>query len=288
MKNYIKLARFKHCIKNIFILLPLFFGHKLFDIEANIGCILGFFAFSLLSSVVYIVNDINDIENDKRHPQKRLRPIASGKISIKNGIIYAAFLAVLSCVCAYFACRENPFSVIFLITYFVINFMYSFGLKNYPIIDVAILASGFLLRLLFGASIVNIEVSSWLYLTVLSLSFYLGLGKRRNELKRQSDTSRKVLKYYSYEFLDKMMYMFMAIALVFYSLWCADPMTVSNLDPSRIVWTVPVIILILMRYSYIVEGDSDGDPAEVVLHDIPILALCAFYALLMTLLIYIK
>ncbi len=288
MKNYIKLARFKHCIKNIFILLPLFFGHKLFDIEADIECILGFFAFSLLSSVVYIVNDINDIENDKRHPQKRLRPIASGKISIKNGIIYAAFLAVLSCVCAYFACRENPFSVIFLITYFVINFMYSFGLKNYPIIDVAILASGFLLRLLFGASIVNIEVSSWLYLTVLSLSFYLGLGKRRNELKRQSDTSRKVLKYYSYEFLDKMMYMFMAIALVFYSLWCADPMTVSNLDPSRIVWTVPVIILILMRYSYIVEGDSDGDPAEVVLHDIPILALCAFYALLMTLLIYIK
>lgn len=288
MKNYIKLARFKHCIKNIFILLPLFFGHKLFDIEADIECILGFFAFSLLSSVVYIVNDINDIENDKRHPQKRLRPIASGKISIKNGIIYAAFLAVLSCVCAYFACRENPFSAIFLITYFVINFMYSFGLKNYPIIDVAILASGFLLRLLFGASIVNIEVSSWLYLTVLSLSFYLGLGKRRNELKRQSDTSRKVLKYYSYEFLDKMMYMFMAIALVFYSLWCADPMTVSNLDPSRIVWTVPVIILILMRYSYIVEGDSDGDPAEVVLHDIPILALCAFYALLMTLLIYIK
>lgn len=288
MKNYIKLARFKHCIKNIFILLPLFFGHKLFDIEADIECILGFFAFSLLSSVVYIVNDINDIENDKRHPQKRLRPIASGKISIKNGIIYAAFLAVLSCVCAYFACRENPFSVIFLITYLVINFMYSFGLKNYPIIDVAILASGFLLRLLFGASIVNIEVSSWLYLTVLSLSFYLGLGKRRNELKRQSDTSRKVLKYYSYEFLDKMMYMFMAIALVFYSLWCADPMTVSNLDPSRIVWTVPVIILILMRYSYIVEGDSDGDPAEVVLHDIPILALCAFYALLMTLLIYIK
>ena len=288
MKNYIKLARFKHCIKNIFIIIPLFFGHKLFDIEADIECILGFFAFSLLSSVVYIVNDINDLENDKRHPQKRLRPIASGKISIKNGIIYAAFLAVLSCVCAYFACRENPFSVIFLITYFVINFMYSFGLKNYPIIDVAILASGFLLRLLFGASIVNIEVSSWLYLTVLSLSFYLGLGKRRNELKRQSDTSRKVLKYYSYEFLDKMMYMFMAIALVFYSLWCADPMTVSNLDPSRIVWTVPVIILILMRYSYIVEGDSDGDPAEVVLHDIPILALCAFYALLMTLLIYIK
>lgn len=288
MKNYIKLARFKHCIKNIFILLPLFFGHKLFDIKADIECILGFFAFSLLSSVVYIVNDINDIENDKRHPKKRLRPIASGKISIKNGIIYAVLLAVLSCVCAYFACRENPFSVIFLVTYFVINLMYSFGLKNYPIIDVAILASGFLLRLLFGASIVNIEVSSWLYLTVLSLSFYLGLGKRRNELKRQSDTSRKVLKYYSYEFLDKMMYMFMAIALVFYSLWCADPMTVSNLDPSRIVWTVPIIILILMRYSYIVEGDSDGDPAEVVLHDISIFALCAFYALLMTLLIYIK
>ena len=288
MKEYIKLARFKHCIKNVFILLPLFFGHKLFDLRSAAECVLGFFAFTLLSSVIYIINDINDAENDRKHPKKRLRPIASGKISIKSGIIYACFLGICAAVCTYFACLQNPVSVVFLLVYFTLNCFYSFGLKNYPIADVTILASGFLLRLLFGASIVEIEVSSWLYLTVLSLSFYLGLGKRRNELKRQSDSSRKVLKYYSYEFLDKMMYMFMAIALVFYSLWCADPLTVSEISPNRLVWTVPVIILILMRYSYIVEGDSDGDPAEVILHDKPLILLGAFYAVMMTLLVYIK
>ena len=288
MKDYIKLARFKHCIKNIFILMPLFFGHRLFDLSADICCFFGFLAFTFLSSVIYIINDINDVENDRRHPKKRMRPIASGKISVKNGTIYACVLGVLAIVCAFFACRQNPFSALFLVVYFAINFLYSFGLKNYPIVDVAILASGFLLRVLFGASVVDIKVSSWLYLTVLSLSFYLGLGKRRNELKRQSDSARTVLKFYSYEFLDKMMYMFMAIALVFYSLWCADPLTVSATSHSGIVWTVPVIILILMRYSYIVEGDSDGDPAEVVLHDVPLIILGAFYAVLITLLLYVK
>lgn len=288
MKEYIKLARFKHCIKNVFILLPLFFGHKLFDAGAVLKCALGFLAFTLLSSVIYIINDINDKESDRKHPKKRLRPIASGKISVKSGIVYACVLGFFAVICACFACAKNPVSAVFLVVYFALNCLYSFGLKNYPIVDVAILASGFLLRVLFGASVVEIEVSSWLYLTVLSLSFYLGLGKRRNELKRQSDTSRKVLKYYSYEFLDKMMYMFMAIALVFYSLWCADPLTVSEISPNRLVWTVPVIILILMRYGYIVEGDSDGDPAEVVLHDKPLILLGLFYAVLMTLLVYIK
>lgn len=287
MKKYLKLARVKHYIKNVFILLPLFFGQKLFDINSLVKCVFAFFAFGFISSVVYIINDINDADNDAKHPTKRLRPIASGAVSKKNAIVFAVVLGILSLICVIFACRENPFSAFFIGVYFVINLLYSYGLKNYPIVDVTILASGFLLRLLFGAGIVNITVSSWLYLTVLTLSFYLGLGKRRNELLKQSDETRKVLKYYNYEFLDKTMYMFMAIAIVFYSLWCVDPITSARIASNKIIWSVPIVIIILLRYSYIVEGDSDGDPAEVLLHDKPLLALGLLYFLFITSLIYI-
>lgn len=287
MKNYLKLARVKHYIKNVFILLPIFFGQKLFDLSLILKAVFGFFAFSLVSSVIYVINDINDAENDAKHPTKRLRPIASGKISKRNALFFAVFLAILCCICTFFSCKDNLVSISFIALYFVINVLYSIKLKNYPIVDVTILASGFLLRLLFGASIENIEVSSWLYLTVLTLSFYLGLGKRRNELSRQSDSTRKVLKYYNYEFLDKTMYMFMAIAIVFYSLWCVDPITSQRISSDKIIWSVPLVIIILLRYSFIVEGDSDGDPAEVLLKDKPLIFLALLYFAFVLSLIYL-
>jgi len=287
MKKYLKLARVKHYIKNIFILLPLFFGQKLFDLNLILKAVLGFFAFGLVSSVVYVINDINDAESDAKHPTKRLRPVASGAISKKNAIVFACILAFVSVICTFFACADNLISSSFIIVYFVINVLYSIKLKNYPIVDVTILASGFLLRLLFGAGIANIEISSWLYLTVLTLSFYLGLGKRRNELLRQSDETRKVLKYYNYEFLDKTMYMFMAVEIVFYSLWCVDPITIERISTDKIIWSVPFVIVILLRYSFIVEGDSDGDPAEVILKDKPLLLLGLCYFLFILSLIYL-
>ena len=202
-------------------------------------------------------------------------------------LFFAVFLAILCCICTFFSCKDNLVSISFIALYFVINVLYSIKLKNYPIVDVTILASGFLLRLLFGASIENIEVSSWLYLTVLTLSFYLGLGKRRNELSRQSDSTRKVLKYYNYEFLDKTIYMFMAIAIVFYSLWCVDPITSQRISSDKIIWSVPLVIIILLRYSFIVEGDSDGDPAEVLLKDKPLIFLALLYFAFVLSLIYL-
>lgn len=157
------------------------------------------------------------------------------------------------------------------------------------ILDVSILVSGFLLRLICGAVAADIVVSNWLYLTVISLAFYLALGKRRNELKKTAGNTRSVLKKYPESFLDKNMYLFLALAIVFYALWSVDPVTIGfyGLAAKGLVWTVPILCLITLRYSFDVEGDSDGDPVEVVVHDIPLMLLCVVYAMCMFLLLYV-
>lgn len=287
MNKYLKLARVHHSIKNIFILLPLFFSMQLLNTPVFFTSVFGIIAFSLVSSAVYILNDLHDVEKDRLHPKKKLRPIASGDISEKSAKVFMAVLLVLAAVFAFLSCRNNIYGYTYLAIYFVINVFYSFGGKNIPILDIGILASGFLLRLLFGATIIGVYVSGWLYLTVIAISFYLGLGKRRNELSLGKET-RDVLKYYSYEFLDKMMYMFMAIAIVFYSLWCVDPVTVSRFSGRPVLWSVPCVILICMRYSMIIEGDSYGDPVDVIVKDKILIGLCLVYAVMMALMLYVR
>ena len=163
--------------------------------------------------------------------------------------------------------------------YLALNLAYSFGLKDLPLLDVTILVSGFLLRMVYGAIITEIAISNWLYLTVITLAFYFSLGKRRNELKRispQADT-RKSLRFYSESFLDKNMYMCLALAIAFYALWCMDSNTFSLYGGTSPIFTVPIVLLITMKYSMDVEGESDGDPVEVLLHDRMLLALCLVY-----------
>ena len=198
MKNYLKLARVHHYIKNFFVFLPLFFSFKIFDIPNLLITVGGFIAFSLFTSVVYVVNDIRDVNKDRLHPKKCKRPIASGEISEKNAGIFAAILFAAATVFLILSCRNTYMGYVYLILYFGLNLFYSFGGKNLPIVDVAVLASGFLIRLLFGAVICGVEISNWLYLTVVAISFFFALGKRRNELMMGKET-RTVLKYYSHE-----------------------------------------------------------------------------------------
>ena len=147
--------------------------------------------------------------------------------------------------------------------------------------------SGFLIRVLYGSAVTAIEVSNWLYLTVISMSFYLGLGKRRNELDAQGSKSRKVLKFYNHDFLDKNMYMCLGLTIVFYSLWCVDSTTIERYSNSNIVWTVPLVMLICMKYSLNVEGNSDGDPVSVLLKDKILMGMVFLYVLIVLLIIYL-
>lgn len=287
MKNYLKLMRVHHYLKNVLIFLPLVFSQNLFDLTLLKKTILGFLAFSILSSIVYIINDIQDVEKDRKHPTKCKRPIASGAVSVKEAYILAVVIAIIGITLNYFACGVNLLGWGFVTLYVGLNFAYSMGLKNLPIIDITILVSGFLIRVLYGSAVTAIEVSKWLYLTVISMSFYLGLGKRRNELETQGSKSRKVLKFYNHEFLDKNMYMCLGLTIVFYSLWCVDSTTIARYSNSNIVWTVPLVMLICMKYSLNVEGNSDGDPVSVLLKDKILMGMVLLYAIIVLMIIYL-
>ncbi len=246
---------------------------------------LGFIIFSLLSSIVYIINDIKDIEKDRKHPIKKNRPIANGSVSIRKAIIIAVMLLLIITfvyIFIYTKCSNVKLSIIFLLIYLILNIAYSFGLKNKPIIDIIILASGFVLRILYGGAIIDVEISSWLYLTIFSGSFYLGLGKRRNEYKRYQDkNTRNVLKFYSKDFLDKNLYMCMALTICFYALWAKE------FESKLMLWTVPIVMIMAMRYSLNIEKDeSEGDPTEIILKDKILIVLGILYLILVFMYIY--
>lgn len=283
--NYIKLMRPKHYMKNFLVFLPLLFSGNFFDKSNIITCLLGFVCFSFLASTIYIINDIRDKDKDKKHKTKCNRPIASGKISVKNAIIFDILLIIIIAFVCMFG-KFNLLSICLVILYFIINLVYSFGAKNVPILDIVILVSGFFIRVLFGATLLNITVSNWLYLTVIAISFYLGLGKRRNEIIKSGAKSRKVLEYYNKDFLDKNMYMCLTMAIVFYSLWTTDSAVVLK-NNNLLIWTVPIVIIIAMKYSMNIEGNSDGDPVEVIMKDKILILLGLIYVISLFVILYL-
>lgn len=286
IKEYLKLIRVKHYLKNILVFLPLIFSGKLFVAKELLYCTGAFFTFCCISSVVYILNDINDIENDRKHPVKRNRPLASGKVSKKEAVVIGVVLLLIACTINYFVSHVF-LGWLLIVLYLGLNILYSTTLKKKPIVDIVILVTGFLIRVLYGSVINFVDLSNWLYLTVISGSFYVGLGKRRNEILKQGDKSREVLKHYNKEFLDKNMYVCVALCIVFYSLWCVDPTTITKLSNNYLVWSVPIVMIILMKYSLDIEGNSFGDPVDVVFSDKVLLFMILLYSLLMFAIIYI-
>jgi 4-hydroxybenzoate polyprenyltransferase len=265
------------------IFFPIFFSKRLFELPVLMSTLYGFAAFSLIASVVYVINDIRDVEKDRAHPTKCKRPIASGAIKPKSAAAIAVLLFALSIAMNFLAAGFDIWSWVILFGYFALNLGYSFGLKNIPLLDVAILASGFLLRLLYGSTVTSIQLSAWLCLTTILASFYLGFGKRRNEYTLESSNKRDVLERYSYNFLDKSMNMCMTLALVFYSLWTVD---ISQGFSTALIWTVPFLLLIVLKYNFNIEKNSDGDPTEVIFKDFLLLGMIVVYAILMFTILY--
>lgn len=283
MKDLISLMRIPHYIKNMLIFLPLFFSGSFRNKELIIVNITGFLAFCLLTSAVYIFNDICDKEKDKMHSVKKDRPIASGKISSRKAYIFAVILLALSAGLLICGNLNNTYAIGLMGLYAILNIAYSLKLKNIPIIDVAIITAGLVIRLIYGGIISGIIISNWLYLTVMAISFYMGYGKRRNEILMQKNETREVLKHYTCNFLDKNMYISAALAIIFYSLWAID---ISTKHTVNLVYSVPLVIIIIMKYSLDIEGESNGDPVEVLLSDKWLVALSIIYGLLLTFAIY--
>lgn len=289
MKEYLKLIRVKHWLKNGLVFLPLFFSINLINTEYYLGAILAFIVFSFSASIVYVLNDISDVEKDKLHPVKKKRPLAAGTISIKQAKIVIAVLILLSAIMIYYVYKttNNLLTIFIPIIYIVLNILYSKWLKHIPIIDVVILVSGFVLRVMYGGVSIDVEVSKYLYLMIIFGSFYLGFGKRRNEIIKNGNKSRKVLQLYNQDFLDKNMYVALALAIVSYTLWCVDPTTVQRIGNDYLFWTIPLLMVILQLYSLNIEGNSHGDPIEVILGDKKLLITAIIYVLVMGGILYL-
>lgn len=295
MSNYLKLIRVKHWLKNILVFLPLFFSTKIFQKNGFIMALIAFAIFCISSSIVYIINDMKDVEKDKKHEVKKNRPLASGAISVKNAKKLLVIMIIIDIamigISYYFYYKVNNINNIFIILipliYILLNILYSIKLKDIQIIDVVILVLGFLLRIIFGGVVTNVQVSKWLYLMVIFGSFYMGFGKRRNEIIKNGSNSRKVLQFYNKDFLDKNMYVAATLAIVSYSLWCVDPLTAVRINTNYLFWTIPIVMVIFQLYSLNIEGNSHGDPIDVIISDKPLLITILLYAIIMILLIYI-
>ena len=280
--KYLKLIRVKHYLKNLLLFLPILFGSKLFNLPLLAKTCAAFVIFSFTSSIIYILNDIMDIEKDRLHPVKKQCPLASGAVSRKKALVIAVILFTIIFVLNFLLSGCLILNH-WLLIYLILNILYSIKLKNIPILDISILSFGFLIRVLYGASVTGIALSHWLYLTVLSASFYMGIGKRRNEYQQTDQQAREVLRHYNFEFLDKNFYVYFVLTIVFYSLWCID----MREKFQYILLTIPFILLIMTKYNLDIESSSDGDPIATLTSDKILLTASLAFSVLMICILYL-
>lgn len=258
----IKEMRITHWIKNGIIFIPIFFGGKLEDISAIIWVCIGFILFSLISSIIYILNDLQDIEMDKLHPNKKNRPIASELLTKKEAIIIIVILSALSIALLIFIWSFSLMGVFIIAGYISINLWYSvWGGKAISFVEIGIVVMGYVLRLFLGGILGNVDISVYLFLTIIAVSLFLVLGKRWKEKEAQIN-ARDVLRKYSSAFLEKGTLMSMTLALVYCSIW-----TIERGRQFGLI-LMPIILFISYRYLYDLEKeDIDGDPIAIIFHD---------------------
>ena len=287
LKAIIRAMRPRQWPKNVFIFAALVFDEQLTQKEPLLRTIAGFVLLCLISSAVYLLNDIADVESDRQHPTKRNRPIAAGQLSIPLALVLAIAMAALA-LAAGFALEPSFGWIITL--YFVINLLYSLWLKHKPIIDVMIIAAGFVLRVAAGVVLIEVaRFSPWLYVCTTLLALIIGFGKRRAEIILLADGAnahRKVLDGYTIGFLDQLIVVVSATTIMAYSLY-----TFSALDlPSNhlMMLTIPFVIYGVFRYLYLIHvEDAGGAPEELILTDRPLLATLIFWGLLAVAILYI-
>ena len=287
VKDIIKGFRIKQWIKNGFLFAGILFDGQLFNIEAFFHTAIGFLAFCFLSSSVYYLNDIFDKEADQQHPTKRNRPIASGKISVNTAIFIAILLISLAFITAYFL--SHSFLILCGI-YLIINILYSKWLKHVPILDVMIIASGFVIRVAAGVSLIKVErFSPWLYMVTTLLSLFIGFGKRRAELvllSKNANQHRMVLDGYSIPFLDQLITIVSSTTIIAYSFYS---FSAPNLPKNHsMMLTIPFVLYGIFRYLYLIQIEqSGGAPEELVLKDKPLQLSVLFYGISVLLIFYL-
>lgn len=283
----LKTMRPRQWPKNGFVFVALFFDEKLLDPVYLGRTIAAFILLCLMSSAVYLMNDLGDIESDRQHPTKRLRPLPSGQLSPTVAAVAAVLFAVGSLIAGYFL--SAVFAII-LLTYLLSQVAYTFWLKNVVLFDVMIVALGFVLRIASGVAVIEVErFSPWLYLFGGFLALFLVLGKRRHELVllgEDAEKHRKILQEYNLDLIDRMLGLVTTSVLVFYSLYTflAEGLPTNH----TMMLTIPFLMYGIFRYLYLIHVRHEGGaPEEIALRDRPLQVTIALFALTVFVVIYI-
>ncbi|PZR27841.1 MAG: decaprenyl-phosphate phosphoribosyltransferase [Citrobacter freundii] len=286
---YFKLLRPKDWAKNLFLFIPLFFAGQLENLHKVVDLSLAFLCFSAIASSIYILNDYRDVEDDRRHPVKCKRPIASGEVSKPAALIIALAL-IIAGFAGSLMIREK-FTFVLAI-YFVINLGYSFGLKNVSILDIILLAAGFVLRLKAGSVVSQIALSEWIVIMVFLLALFMAIGKRRDDvlLKLESGVDmRKSVKGYNLDFLNTVLALICAVIIVAYFMYTMSERTIARLGTYRLYYTCLFVIAGLMRYLQIIFVSSDsGSPTKILYKDRFIQVTLLLWVISFFLIIYLK
>ncbi len=281
---YLRLARPKQWTKNLFVFAALFFSGHLLELAYVKTACLAFISFSLISSSVYVLNDLMDIEKDRLHPTKRFRPLAAGLLRVPEAIGFGLLLFAAAVVLAI----TLQSAVLYLVvTYFAVNLLYSSKLKHIVLVDVFMIALGFVLRVMAGAYALAVTPSPWLLLCTFLLALFLALCKRRAEGKVLADGAgahRKILEEYNPAFLDQLISMLSAVTIMAYAMY-----TFNSPTGTVMMYTIPFVIYAIFRYLYLVyKQDRGEEPASILIGDKPFIANCLIWLLVTFLLIYIK
>lgn len=268
MKDIIHLIRPKDWAKNLFLFVPLFFAGRLFEMETIKELFLGFLCFCAIASSVYIINDYRDMEFDKLHPEKSKRPLASGKVSKTSAVILALLLIIAGFTGAWLI--RDKFMFVLAI-YFLLNLAYSFGLKNLPIVDIVIIAIGFVLRIKAGAVIAKVGLTEWLTIMVFLLALFMALAKRRDDvlLKNESGMDmRKAVKGYNLQFINVGISLISSIIIVSYIMYTMSTEVQERIGTYRIYYTALFVIMGLFRYLQLIYvNEQSQSPTKILYKD---------------------
>ena len=288
LKALLKTMRPKQWAKNVFLLAAIVFDRKLTNMDAMLHTIIGVIAFSLVASVVYIINDIADVEADRQHPTKRNRPIAAGKLSITAAWVSATVLLLIAFPVAIWL---SPSFALITFLYLVLNLIYSKWLKHVVLLDIILLASLYVIRVAAGVALIDVvRFSPWIYIFTTFLALLMGTGKRRAELSEIADgpnAQRRVLDGYTLSFLDQLITLASGMTIITYSLYT---FSAPNLPDNHIMMlTIPFLIYGIFRYQYMLQVKGTGSaPEELVLSDRPLQFAIVLWGLAVLIVFYIS
>ena len=291
MNNILQLIRPYQWIKNTFVLLPVFFGGALTQVESLLGSLSAFFAYCFAASAIYCYNDIHDVEDDRRHSEKCHRPIASGAVSIAKGYFIMAVMILLSVLAVLSAGERSLQLGVVIVVYFVLDIAYCLMLKRFAVVDVCVLSFGFVLRILAGSAATGVVASHWLVLMTFLLALLLSFAKRRDDVVKMMTTGeapRHNTKRYNMTFVNQAITVTASVTLVCYIMYTISPEVTSRTNFGYGYLTTVFVILGLLRYMQLTSVDNkSGDPTKLLYSDRFLQAVIALWLLSYVLMIYV-